>query len=68
MGQLFVCAKSPALVPPMEMELMVSAAVPVFVSVTPWGEPFVLTAWLPNESVLGTNTMAGPETLPYVAM
>jgi hypothetical protein len=37
MGQVVLCAKSPALVPVIPILLMVSAAVPLFVSVTVFG-------------------------------
>ncbi len=42
-GQLFVWVKSPAFVPAMLMPLIVSAALPVLVSVTVWAALVVLT-------------------------
>ena len=43
LGQVLVCAKSPALVPLSPMLLMVRAALPLLVSVTVWAALVVLT-------------------------
>src|SRR5947209_6876911 len=59
MGQVLVCAKSPALLPPRLIELMVKAALPLLVRVTAWAVLLVLTSWLPKLKLVGLKLTAG---------
>jgi hypothetical protein len=63
-GQLFVCAKSPALVPVMVIPLMVSAALPLFVSVTVCAALVVFIGWLPNGTEVGVRETPGLDAVP----
>src|SRR5512132_4471659 len=63
-GQVFVCPKSAAFVPAMPIELIVSAAVPVFVSVTLWGALEVPTGCWPKPRLVGDNVTAGAVATP----
>jgi hypothetical protein len=58
-GQVLVCAKSPLLVPLKAMLEIVTAAVPVFVSVTPCGALVVVISWFPNERPADESVTAG---------
>jgi hypothetical protein len=58
-GQVLVCAKSPLLVPLKAMLEIITAAVPVFVSVTPCGALVVVISWFPNERPADESVTAG---------
>jgi hypothetical protein len=58
-GQVLVCPKSPAFAPVTEMAVIVSPAVPVFVSVAVWAAPEVPTRVLPNVSAPGDSDTLG---------
>ena len=62
-GQVLVCAKSPALVPVMLMVLMLSAAVPLLVSVTVFVALVELTFWLPKLRLVGFKFTIGAGAL-----
>src|SRR5215472_8964782 len=55
-GQLLVSAKSPLAA----ILLIVSGSLPVFVTVTVWGELVVPTCWLPKDRFVGDGMSAGP--------
>jgi hypothetical protein len=59
-----VSVKSPELVPVMLTEVIVSAAVPVFFTVTTCAVLATPTVPLPNASDVGLNEMAGAATMP----
>ena len=63
-GQVLVCAKSPAFVPVSPMLLMLSPALPLFVSVMLWGLLLVPTFWLLNVRLVGFRLTAG--ALPWI--
>jgi hypothetical protein len=58
-GQVSVCAKSPLLVPLRAILEIVTAAVPVFVRVTPCGALVVVISWFPNERLADESVTAG---------
>ncbi len=62
-GQLLVCAKSLALVPVMLMVPMLSAAVPLLVSVTVFVALVELTFWLPKLRLVGFKFTTGAGAL-----
>ena len=62
--QVVVRAKSPALVPPMSMLLMVKGASPVFDKVTSLGVLVVCCFWLPKLSDVGDTTAIGTVPVP----
>ena len=64
MGQVLVCAKSPAFVPATVMLVIVRAAVPLFVSVTDLAALVVPTFWAPKLRLVGFSVTAGAETVP----
>ena len=66
-GQLLVCAKSPAFVPPMLMLVMVSVELPVLLSVTELAPLVVLTTWLPNATLAGASETTGVTPVPESA-
>jgi len=63
-GQVFDCAKSAAFTPFTTMPLIVSAAVPLFVSVIDCAALVVPIFWLPKLSEVGLSVTAGAETTP----
>ena len=63
-GQEFVWAKSPALIPLTAILLIVSAAVPLLVSVTDLAALVVPTSWLPKLSDVGLSVTAGAGVTP----
>jgi hypothetical protein len=63
-GQLFVCAKSLALLPVNVSAVTVRADVPVLVSVTVCAELVVVTSWFPNEAEPGESDTAGAVPVP----
>jgi hypothetical protein len=63
-GQVFVCEKSVEFVPVAAIELIVSAAFPVLVSVTPWDALVVPTVWLENVNEAGLRLTAGAVATP----
>jgi hypothetical protein len=62
--QVFVWLKSPLFAPVIVMLLMLSAAVPVFESVTACAVLLVLTSWLLNVSDAGERLTAGATPVP----
>src|SRR5438067_1446456 len=66
-GQVFVWAKSPALVPVSPTLVMVRGAVPLLVSVTGWPALVVPVGWLPNERLVGERVTAGAVPVPLSA-
>ena len=60
--QLPVWANCVGLAPVSPMLVMLSAAVPVLVSVTVWAELVVPTVWLPKATLLGLRLTAGTPT------
>jgi hypothetical protein len=62
--QVFVWLKSPLFVPVIVMLVMVSAAVPVFESVTACAALFVLTNWLLNVSDADERPAMGATPVP----
>jgi hypothetical protein len=65
--QLFVCEKSPLLVPVNVMLVRVNAAVPLLVSVTARAALPVPTCWLPNASDVGDSVTEGAVPVPVSA-
>jgi hypothetical protein len=63
-GQLLVCAKSPELLPPWPIALMVSGAVPLLVRVTDCVPLVVLTNWLLKAMLLRLRLTAGAAVAP----
>jgi hypothetical protein len=63
-GHVFVCAKSPAFAPPRPIELIVSAPVPEFVSVTFCAGLVVPINRLPKLRLVGENVTAGDGATP----
>lgn len=63
-GHVLVWAKSPALVPLITTLVMVSAAVPLLVSVTVCGELVVVSCWSPKLTLVGFRVTAGAWTTP----
>lgn len=63
-GHVFVCAKSAAFVPLTAMELIVSGAVPLFVSVVDWLVDVVPTATEPRARLVGLSVTAGLGFVP----
>jgi hypothetical protein len=63
-GQVFVCAKSPAFVPVIPIELIVRAPVPVLVRVTLCAELVVPTSCWPKLRLVGENVTAGAGATP----
>ena len=59
LGHVFVCAKSPELVPPIAMLPIVSGAVPLFVSVTDCAALVVPTCRLANVKLEGLRLALG---------
>jgi hypothetical protein len=62
--QVFVWLKSPLFAPVIVMLVMLSAAVPVFESVTAWAVLVVLTSWLLNESDAGERPTPDATPVP----
>src|SRR5207302_682928 len=60
LAPVLVAAKSPEAA----NELIVKAAVPVFVSVTVIGVLVVVSNWLPKSRLVGTNPTPGPVPFP----
>lgn len=56
--------KSPGLVPPVVIAVMVSGALPLFVSVTDWDALVVFSIWLPNGMLLALRVTAGAGATP----
>jgi hypothetical protein len=66
--QLFVCVKLFALVPVIEMLLIVNAAVPVFERITFWAALVVLTNWFANVTAdAGETATTGAGAVPVPA-
>jgi hypothetical protein len=65
--QVFVCEKSPLLVPVKVMLVRVSVAVPLFVSVIALAALATPTCWLPNASDVGDRVTAGAVPVPVRA-
>ena len=63
-AQVFVCAKSAALVPATVTPETVSGADPEFVTVTVCGADVVPTSWLPNVSAVALSVAAGAVPVP----
>src|SRR5579872_320662 len=59
LGQLLVCAKSPAFVPLRAILLIFKGALPLFLSVTVCGALVVPTTWLPKLKLPGFKLTAG---------
>ena len=64
LGQVFVCAKSAEFVPATAMLLIVSGAVPLFVSVTDCVPLVVPTRWPANVKLDGLTLTAGAGNVP----
>ena len=62
--QLVVSVKSEALVPPMEMAIPVSVAVPVFCKLTIWARLATPTVWLAKVIEVGEKVTAGATPVP----
>jgi len=63
--QVFVCEKSPALVPPTKTLMIVALTVLVFVTVTVWAaDGLPPTAMLPNDKVAGSTVSVGATPVP----
>src|SRR5207302_1228857 len=67
MGQAFAPVLVAAKSPDAANELIVKAAVPVFVSVTVIGALVVVSSWLPKSRLVGVNTTPGPVPFPLSA-
>ena len=65
--QLFVCEKSPELVPVMETALIVKVAVPGFVTVMDSAELDVLISWFAKLHDVGENEICGAVPVPVKA-
>jgi len=65
--QLFVCEKSPALVPVMLTALIVNVAVPGFVTVIDSAVLLVLMSWLPKPQEVGEKLICGAVPVPVSA-
>jgi len=63
-GQSFDCVKSPGFVPAMAMPVMVSGAVPVFLSVDDWDALVDPTSCEPKARLAGVNVTAGAGVVP----
>ena len=66
-GHVFVCAKSPACVPPTAMLEISSGAAPELVRVTSWAALVVPTSWLPNVRLPGLSVTPGAVPVPLSA-
>jgi hypothetical protein len=64
---LFVCAKSPALVPPSRIELIASGAAPLLRTVTVCAALVVPTTWDAKETLVGVRVTAGWVPVPLSA-
>ena len=64
LGQVFVCAKSLALVPVSAMLLMLKGVVPLLVSVTACAELVDPTFWLPKLTSVGFRLTRGAAVAP----
>jgi len=60
--QVLVCENWLGLLPESVMPVMVTAAVPLFVTVTDWGALEVFVAWLPNDKDVGDTANGGTPT------